>query len=191
MKNFVLASLVLVLMMLASTAYSAQTAPLGTNNVAVKIDYMQFTDNIIEAVDLDTAIYLGLEGFTQISPNIYLGGEIGYASPDGNVLGIDTELTYIPLELNLKYAVQNSPDFTIDFGGGLSYIYIEERILLGGVTISSDEWLFGGQFFVDGNYTFGQYFAGANFKYQITQEVDGSTYDYSNWKLGGQIGMTF
>ena len=191
MKRLLLASLVLALVMLASTVYSAQTAPLGSSNITVKLDYIQFTDTVLKDANVDTAIYLGLEGFTEVSPNIYLGGEIGYASPDGDVLGIGTEVTYIPLELNIKYAVQNSPDFTIDFGGGLSYIYIEERIVLGGLTLSADDWLLGGQFFVDGNYTFGQYFAGANFKYQVTAEVDDSSYGYNNWKFGGQIGMNF
>jgi hypothetical protein len=191
MKRFLLASLVLALVMLASTVYSAQTASLGSSNIAVKLDYIQFTETVVKDADVDTAIYLGIEGFVEISPKIYLGGEIGYAAPDGDVGGVGTGVTYIPLELNIKYAAQNSPDFNVAFGGGFSYIYIEEKIIFGGLTLSADDWLLGAQFFVDGNYTFGQYFAGANFKYQVTAEVDDSSYGYNNWKFGGQIGMTY
>jgi hypothetical protein len=56
---------------------------------------------------------------------------------------------------------------------------------------SDDEWLFGGQFFVDVNYKVDNIFFGANLKYQITEEYDDIDTDFSNFRIGAQIGLLF
>jgi hypothetical protein len=194
---------------MTSTVVSAQEnqekAPLGVGNLALKVDYIAFTENDLEDADIDSGLYLGIEGYGEIVPNLYLGAEVGWANPDGDVFGIvDTELTYIPVEVNLKYAAELSPQFIIDVGAGVSYNYakIELDAAIGtfedietgeelGASIDESEWLFGGQFFVDLNYTFDQFFLGINGKYQITEEGDDLEVSFDNWRIGGQIGFFF
>jgi hypothetical protein len=109
---------------------------------------------------------------------------------------LDVDLTYVPVEVNLKYATEVSPHFVIDFGAGLSYNYAKIDVQDVG---DEDEWLFGGQCFVDLNYTFDTFFLGINGKYQLTEEGNYQSteegYDlkvnFDNWRIGGQIGFFF
>jgi hypothetical protein len=205
MKKVMLLCLIGAFVM-TSTIVSAQEnqkkAPLGVGNLALKVDYISFTEDDIEDADIDSGLYLGIEGYGEIVPNLYLGAEVGWANPDGDVYGIlDTELTYIPVEVNLKYAAELSPQFIIDVGAGVSYNYakVEFDLDLGDLEEYFDEptswdeseWLFGGQFFVDLNYTFDQFFLGINGKYQITEEGDDFEVSFDNWRIGGQIGFFF
>jgi hypothetical protein len=191
--------------LMTSTVVSAQEkAPLGVGNLALKVDYIAFTEDDLEDLDVDSGLYLGIEGYGEITPNLYLGLEVGWTNPDGEVYDVDTELTYVPVELNLKYATEVSPQFVIDFGAGVSYNYAKieldaatgtfEDIETGeelGSSVDESEWLFGGQFFVDLNYTFDQFFLGINGKYQLTEEGDDLPVNFNNWRIGGQIGFFF
>ncbi len=212
MKKFFLFSLILFLVLASSSAYAEMRggqsrAPLGFGNFALKVDYIDFTESDLEDLDVDTAVYVGIEGYTLIAPNLYLGIEVGYANPDGGVRGlvsippfgifngnIDTDVTFAPSELNLKYAVNASPNLVIDFGAGISttYVEIEQTITTPDFIIfaSDSDWLFGGQFFVDLNYTANQFFMGINAKYHVTEDFEDFT-NFSNWRIGGQIGIRF
>jgi hypothetical protein len=183
---------------MASTVVSAQEkAPLGVGNLALKVDYIAFTEDDLEDADVDSGLYLGIEGFGEVTPNLYLGLEVGYAVNMEGEFDIeffaeepDVDLTYIPVEVNLKYAAELSPHFIIDVGAGVSYNYAEIEVS-NGVSDSEDEWLLGGQFFVDLNYTFDTFFLGINGKYQITEEGDDLEVSFDNWRIGGQIGFFF
>jgi hypothetical protein len=180
----------------ASGAAYAQESTLGEGNFGLKIDYISFTEDEVERNDLDSGVYIGFEGYAQVAPRIYFGGEVGYASPDGSVGGVKTELTYVPVELNFKYADEAAPNTTIAVGGGLSYNYVEETSVTGGSASTTDDWILGGQIFADILYTSGQFFVGANLKYQFTENFDrrasdGSSYGYKNWRLGGTAGVMF
>lgn len=202
MKRLMLFCLIGAFVMTSTVVFAQEKAPLGVGNLALKVDYIDFTEDELEDLDVDSGLYLGLEGFYEVSPNLYLGLELGYAAvSDGDLDEIeffsdepDVELTYIPVEVNLKYAAELSPNFVIDFGAGLSYNYAEIDVEGYG---DEDEWLFGGQFFVDLNYTFDAFFLGINGKYQITEEVDDtegvddSEASFDNWRIGGQIGFFF
>ncbi len=196
MKRLILSSLIVVLFMSYTTVHAAEKAVLGCRNIAIKVDYINFTNDVVENNDIDTGAYVSLEGFRKITPNFYLGVEIGYANPEGSVnfLGtnLDTELTLVPVEVNVKYAMKTAPNFCIDFGAGLSYNYVEEKKpAASGVVATVDDWLFGGQLFADLNYTYNTFFIGINAKYQITEDFENFTYDYSNWRIGGQVGFMF
>ncbi|MBM4141655.1 MAG: hypothetical protein FJ242_09295 [Nitrospira sp.] len=113
--------------------------------MAAKLDYLKFTADEVKNSDVDTGLYVGLEGYGEIAPNLYLCMEVGYVKPDGkvNILGvdIDTEVTFVPIELNLKYAIQAAPNFIIDLGAGVSYNYVKEKASALGVSASLDDWL--------------------------------------------------
>lgn len=213
-RIFLFALIAIMVFVMASTSVYAQQrkAPLGFGNIAVKVDYINFTEDELEDLDLDTGLYGGLEWYGQIAPSLYLGAEVGYANPDeettdivsGPFLGpvavdIETEITYVPIELNLKYAIEAAPNLVFDFGAGVSMNYAELEVEVSALGVTEDDsendWLFGGQFFADLNYKFGQFFIGVNAKYQITEDfelddIDTDT-DFSNWRVGGQVGIIF
>ncbi len=182
-------------MILPAAVFAEEGGSLGGVNFALKIANIQFTDDVLDDVDLDSDVYYGIEAFVETLPNLYLGMEVGYANPEGsfNFYGykIGTELTYVPVELNLKYAFSPNKDLSFDLGAGVSYNYTEEKISTRASTLKEDEWLFGGQLFADANYKMGDFFVGLNGKLQLTEDASPGSYDYNNWRVGGQFGFMF
>ena len=176
----------------SSVAYPAELN-LGPNNFAVKLDSIHFTDGALKSVD--NGFYTGLEGYGDIGKNFYIGAEVGYAKMDGSEddLGtrVDEELIFIPIELNLKYTIKIVSRLIFDIGVGGSYNYVKETDTVEGVSSSLHEWLWGGQFFADINYKVGQFFLGANGKYQLTKNAKDFGNNFNNWRVGGQIGVRF
>jgi hypothetical protein len=211
MKKVMLLCLIGAFLMTSTVVCAQEKAPLGVGNLALKVDYIAFTEDDLEDLDVDSGLYLGIEGYGEITPNLYLGLEVGYAfCQSGDFFDLDlnrdldVDLTYVPVEVNLKYAAEVSPQFVIDFGAGVSYNYAKieldaatgtfEDIETGeelGSSVDESEWLFGGQFFVDLNYTFDKFFLGINGKYQLTEEGDDLPVKFNNWRIGGQIGFFF
>ena len=191
MKKPILLCLIGAFVMTSTVLSAQEKVPLGAGNVALKVDYIAFTEDDFE--DADSGLYLGLEGMGEVTSNLYLGFEFGYAV---NIQGEmefldrkrDVDLTYIPIELNLKYTPEVSPHFFMGVGAGISYNYAKIDVEHGG---DLDDGLFGGQFFVDLNYTFDRFFFGVSGKYQITQEGDDLEVSFDNWRIGGQIGGFF
>jgi hypothetical protein len=176
----------------ASTAVSAQEkAPLGNGNFAVKLDYIVFTDGHFDDVgNEDDGLYIGLEGYGKITSNLYLGGEIGTGT---NIDLGGEEITFVPVELNLKYAKEAARNFVVDFGAGLSYssVEIQYRPFFGAAREKRDDWLFGGQVFADLTYKINWFSIGVNGKYQITEDFKDEGIDLSNYRLGVQLGIVF
>ena len=83
----------------------------------------------------------------------------------------------------MKASIEATPNFVIDMGLGLSYNYVDLS--------SDDDWLLGGQFFFDTNFTLGNLLLGFNGKYQLTEDYKNSFVNYDNWRVGGQIGFCF
>ena len=188
---------------------------LSDRNFSVKLDYIHFSD------DIDSSYYIGLEGYKALTRHISIGLEAGYSDTDSDVpvskvdtsgvIGglvdspLDTEVVFVPIELNVKYLVHAFSHVVIDFGGGFSYIYVSEEItdyddLLSdffltpddlGTKDTLDDWLWGAQFFADLNYTVKQFFFGVNAKYQLTDKGKDIGHSYDNWRAGGQIGVMF
>jgi hypothetical protein len=190
--------LVIIFILTPSAIQAQQEAPLGTSNFSFKLDYINFTDNRWSP---DTqGGYMGLEGYGQISPNLYLGGEIG-ASSSGTIYGGEA-LHYNPIELNLKYAMEVFPNLIADFGTGVSYSYASlecEEYISSYYKKHEHDWLFGGQVFAGLTYKILRFpfimFAsdealptiGVNAKYQVTQEFKERDVDFNNWRLGVQL----
>jgi len=187
MKKLYLFSII-ALVLVSTTVYSAERVPLGNGNLAVKLDYITFTDDYWSGQG-DDGLYVGLEGYGEIIPNLYLGGEFGEGV---NVSMFDKDITFVPIELNLKYTIEAAPKVVIDFGAGASYSYAEITIQHFFSTYTEeDDWLFGGQIFADLTYKIKKFFIGINGKYQITEDFKNEDFDFSNWRLGVQIGMMF
>jgi hypothetical protein len=172
---------------LCTGAYAADKITLGKNNFAIKVDSINFDSKLT-----DDGIYVGAEGYKEIEKNLYLGAEVGYTSNDGKVslfgATYDTDVIFLPIELNLKYAVRIIDHLIVSLGVGGSYSYAKEEI---SGADSEDEWLFGGQGFADINVTIGKVFMGVNYKIQFTDRGRDTGKNYSNQRIGGQVGMIF
>lgn len=231
MKRAFWVAMTTVFVMEFSTAHAQERANLGNFPIAVKMGLINFMDDAWEHGDVEYSFYPGLEGYARIIHNLYIGGEFGYVSSEelvdallGMPIGHNRQLKFLPIELNLKYAIEAAPNFFIDFGAGVSYSYAsaqEELFLLTHYSIYDDSgWLFGGQFFVDLTYKVKRFIVGINWKYQITEslEIDSlkssellgtlpkslqplvpkilgfdvlDRADFSNFRIGGHIGVTF
>jgi len=188
MKKIFFVLLLALFIMTSSTVFAAEKVPLGMGNLALKMDWIKFTD----VPRANSALYLGLEGYGAIAENWYLGMEAGYARPQGTIMGYDRKMTYVPIELNIKYAALVAQNVALDIGGGVSYNYSKWVWSGSGLPEDRDsKWLFGGQFFADLNFTFNQFFAGISAKYQITEEYERYLFNADNLRLGGQIGVMF
>ena len=157
----------------------------------MKLDYIAFTDDHFDKPgDEDDGLYIGLEGYARIIQNLYLGGEVGRAV---NIDISGEDISFFPVEVNLKYVIAAARNFVVDFGAGVSYSYAELRddSFSSSVRDERSDWLFGGQFFADLTYKIHWFSIGINTKYQITQGFRGEGLDLSNWRIGAQIGAVF
>jgi hypothetical protein len=200
MKNFTVLLMGAAMVLVAASVQAQQRYPLGGGNVALKVDYLRFTDSDVKDLGLENAVYIGGEAFVPVwNPNFYLGIEAGYAWSSGGVdilgFNVDLDLDYVPFEFNAKYVFELNPRLTLDLGGGISYSYMNVDTSVNGASAGEDDWVFGGQFFADLNYKMGQWFIGANAKYQITEDISLAGIDTdvsaSNFRVGGQVGFMF
>lgn len=200
MKRLVLFGMLLSLVFVPSVE-AQQKYSLGIGNIALKVDYFRFMDSNLGDLGLPNGLFIGVEGYMNVFlPNLYFGMESGCAKTSGEFkyrgINADLSATYVPIEFNLKYAFELSPEFILDLGTGLSVNYFSIEAEVGSISSSSDDWLFGGQFFADLNYKFAsQWFIGGHVKYQLTQDlhlhgVDTET-SGSNLRVGGQVGFSF
>jgi hypothetical protein len=191
-KAVFLISLIASLVVASTAAYPAELN-LGPNNFAVKLDSIHFSAKGLK--DFNNAFYMGLEGYGDLGNNFYIGSEVGYVDKKGKTdksgTQADRELIFIPMELNLKYTVKVVSRLIFDVGGGFSYNYAREEISEAGASSTVNEWLWGGQFFGDLNYKIGQFFLGANLKYQLTKNGRDLGHNFDNLRVGGQIGVMF
>lgn len=200
MKRLIVLSLLAVMVFMTTSAEAEQKYPLGGGNVAVKVDYLRFTDSEMKDLNLASGVYLGVEAYVPVwNPNLYLGVESGYgwSSGDLDVLGfnVDLDASYVPIEFNAKYVVELNPCWTLDLGAGISYNYFSLDAKTNGFSGDEDDWLLGGQFFAGVNYKMDQWFFGADVKYQLTEDIsfDGMDTDVSasNLRVGAHIGFMF
>jgi len=212
MKKLLFFSFLLTFVIASKPVYSAEQAPFGIGDIAVKVDSINFTAGKLKKSDVGTGLYFGFELYGALAPNLYIGTEIGYANPDGEVKrdvrvthhGIVREdintKAFVPIELSLKYAIKAASNFIIGFGAGISNSYIktdikkEKPVSASNISSSAKNvngWLLGGQCFSDLNYTRGKFLLGVNAKYTITEEFKHKGYNYNNWRIGGQIGKMF
>ena len=202
MKKIVLFFLFITFLSM-SAAYGEEKVVLGNGNIALKLGYIDFTEDALDDIETDDALYIGLEAYNKTISNLYVGMEIGYATSEGDTeidndlqrVKADTEMTYVPIELNLKYAIDVTPRLVVDFGAGVSYNWMELEFSGRNMSSPGDDWLWGGQFFAALSYKIDRFFIGINGKYQLTEnfEIDDDETDVNanNWRIGGQAGIMF
>ena len=206
MKKVILLSFCIILLLAAVTsAYAADKYALGMGNVALKGDYFSFTDDVFDDIDLEDGAYVGLEVSRALMPNLYLAAEAGWAetSNDEDIIvfgrrtNVDIDVTYVPVELNLKYAVEFAPRWVFGIGAGASYNYFNIDVDIDGASGDEDDWLWGGQAFADLTYKMGSWFFGINGKYQFTEDIELGLDDEetdtnaNNWRASAQLGVMF
>lgn len=192
-------ALILLSLIVTSAAYGENGAPLGRGSVALHISSINFTDGELEDLDVDSETLISLAAYFAIQPNLYLGGEVGFTNLDESTTSgaftLETDLDYVPFEINLKYVTDFQQGLMASLGGGFSLNYVDGKVsqaFPGTILVSKgDEVLLGGQIFCDLIYRTGSLFFGANLKYQLTEELDDLDFDFSNFRIGGQIGLVF
>jgi len=202
MKRIFIISLMIFVIFSATSVFAAEKYALGMSNLALKVDYINFTGDVFNKIDMKDTVYLGLEEYIALTPNLYIGVEAGWAgrSKEGTIdnTNFDLDINYVPVELNLKYAIGVARNWVIDLGAGVSYNYF--RIKANNIDESSEDWVVGGQVFADVNYKVDNlWFIGINGKYQFTDnlsfDLQGSNINTStnvnNWRVGAQIGFMF
>lgn len=215
MKRLFVVSVLCCFMLFASSYVHAETYAIGAD-VAVKVDYFHFTDGLIGDLNAQNGIFVGVEAYKQLCfPNFYLGLEVGWAGTSGSVSGaipaflgggilsLDSNINYIPIELNAKYVIPFSPCFfgVVGGGGSISHFGYSGEVtavvpgFVGTASADDGDWVWGGQFFGELNYKYGCWFAGINVKYQLTQEIHLFGVDTganaNNLRVGGQVGFMF
>ena len=193
-----LAAFVIGALTLAGTGWAQENdKPLGHFNIALKGDYLTFTDSAMKDNDLEKAPYGGAEAYFNIFDGVYIGAEGGYAQAKGTVnddmLGpmADSKITYIPLEANAKIAFGLASWLALDVGAGGSYNNAKVEFNVDGYSASDTKWVLGGQAFADLNFVFGAFMIGVNGKYQLTDKIKDTDVKLTNWRVGGQIGLAF
>ena len=190
MKRLLLSAVCIIFLTMPAVLHAQEKALLGKSNFALKLDYIVFTDSIFDSpLAEDDGVYVGIEGYGKISPNLYIGGEIGQGT---NVDILGDEIDFFPVELNLKYAIETASNFVVDFGAGVSYSYTEvsHQGFFGPIE-TIDDWVWGGQLFGDLTYKINWFSIGLNAKYQFTEDFKDADAGLSNWRAGIQIGAVF
>ena len=165
----------------------------GSGYFGIKIDYIHFTDSVLEDNNIENGGYLALETYGMILPQFFLGGEIGFSYIDDTYNDVDTELIFVPVEINVKYRFDLSPRFNLDVGIGGSHIFYKVEIAAETSENNDKDYkssVWGGQAFVDLNAEFGWFYIGANAKYQITEDINDGV-DLDNYRAGAQFGIIF
>jgi len=196
MKKLLIALIMFGLLLTSNNAWAQETLPLGNSNLALKVGYITFQKDTWKNSDVDSGLYLGIEGMKNLTSNLYLGAEVGYVNNEGTVQGDSSEITWIPIEINLKYVFPISSDLNLGIGGGLSYNYLDDQTpewqgvvwVLGG---DGTFWIPGTQMFIDLNYNVDdRFFIGINGKYKYCGSA-GDKNPLDNMQIGGQAGMMF
>lgn len=203
MKKFWILAVCTVTVIWPVLAPAQTDEPLGAGGARIKLAYLGFTDSILDDYRIDHPTYVGLEAYWKVHPQLYVGGEVGYANQDSSA-GIlvdtvwrraETEITYVPIELNVMDVIPFGEHVQTRFGIGVSYSYvhIESDPPPGGIMLKStdndEEWLIGGQLFADISYHINNFFFGVDVKLQITS--DWGDEDYTNGRIGGHLGWAF
>jgi hypothetical protein len=212
MKRFILFSLVAILVFASTSALAANFN--RDAKVAIKVDWLTFTDDLLEDTDSDEALYVAIDMRSPLTEFLDIGMEIGYTNFSGDIVGPkaisgkttnfvgtwENDINYIPIEVNLSYS-RNFGSLVYTLGAGLSGNYVTMDINVNDTaapfTLVDEEsaWLKGAQAFIDLSYDGESYFFGLDGKYQVVEDQDFFNQwlevNFSNFRTGIHIGKHF
>ena len=162
---------------------------LQISHFGVKVEHVGFLDDSAEQQDVDSGLFLGVEAYEYLDHGVYYGFEAGWADIEGNIVEngseYDTELTYIPVEMNVKWVGLILPYTSLGVGLGPSMGYARHEVKGSGIDESKEDWFWGGQALAELNIEAGAIYFGLNGKYQAVEK------DLQNWRAGAHIGCRF
>jgi len=174
-----------------TSLYAASSEPLGAGYFSFKVGNVNFTHDVWEENDIEKGYYAAIDWYGDIGSHFYVGGELGYLKSSGEKSGTDTELIFVPFEINLKYVLAPIKTIQLDFGFGASYSYVDGKVAPRTISEKADkDFVLGAQGFMSINFVFKRLFIGAHAKYQATQYV-AENIDFDNYRIGAHIGLTF
>lgn len=182
MKRYVLliAGLTLLATVTTAAAFPAE------RTFGLKAGAIGFTEGAAASLDLERGSYLGAEVYGRIAERLSLGGEIGYSRLEGSIPLVENELTYIPVELNLKYSGEIRSELDYFLGAGLSYSFVELEQDCQGTCFAEDEdWVAGAQLFGGVELRLRKWLFDLEGKYQLSEK------DLDNWRMTGKAGFVF
>jgi hypothetical protein len=187
----------LIISLLYTSVYAADSAPLGAGYFSIKLGQIQLIDDeeYWEFNDIEEDNYVAINWYGYLGRDFYLGLELGYAKFTGEVVGIDTDLTMIPVELNLKYVLDMTRNIQFDFGIGVGLITTYGTVIWPPLIGSIEDFfhtrsVLSAQGFADFNFKLKRFFVGAHAKYQIVEDLI-DTINLDNYQVGVHIGLTF
>jgi hypothetical protein len=210
----------LSLFLLVAAVIFASTSVMAANSqrdskVALKVDWLTFTDDLLEDTDSDETPYIAVEMRSPLTEDLDIGIEIGYVNLSGDITGPkpvsgktnnfigtwENQIKYIPIELNLSYS-RYFGSLVYTLGAGVSGTFVDYDIEVNDTSgapftllDNEDAWLKGAQAFFDLSYEGESYFFGIDAKYQVVEEQDFFNkwleVNFSNWRAGLHIGKLF
>ena len=217
MKRVILFSLVAVLIFASTSALAASTSRHSKaviNKASLKLDWLTFTDDLLEDTDSSEALYIAIEMRSPVTPLFDIGMEVGYTKFSGDIVGPksisgkstnfigtwENTITYVPIEFNLSYS-RYFGNLVYMMGSGISgnYVNLEADVndTVTPFTFSDEDsaWLLGAQVFFDLSYEGETYFFGIDAKYQVVEETDFFNQwldvNFSNLRAGIHIGTYY
>jgi hypothetical protein len=161
----------LPIFLLYTAVCADDSKPLGDGHFTLKVGQIQLIDDeeYWEFNGIDEDNYVALTGYGHLGRDFYIGFELGYAEFTGDPFGIDTDLTMIPAELNLKYVWDMGPNIQFDFGLGVGHITTYGTVIWPGLIGSIEEFfhtrsVYSAQGFADFNFKLKRFFVGAHAK---------------------------
>jgi hypothetical protein len=193
-KAIINAVAVLMILGISISVQAQEIYPLGYGNMAIKLDYFSLDDKVFQGAKEDGGISLGLEIYGQIVSGLYVGYEVAWATQSADFTNNSkVEITYVPMELNLKYIFGFGRSFRWHIGGGLSYNYGEHKVKSTGIPppTKTNDWMGGGQAFTNLTWIIRNTFIGIDMKYQITRDFKTTDFSFDNYRIGAHIGWMF
>ncbi len=212
MRRFLLFSLVAVFILASTTALAA--GPDKRAKGALKVEWLIFTDDLLEDTDSDQALYYAIDMRSPVTDYFDIGIEIGYSSFSGDITGPtqisgkatsfigtwENTILYIPVEINLSYS-RSFGSLVYTLGGGLSGTFVNLEVDVNDLGTpfalagEEDNWLKGAQAFFDLSYNGESFFFGIDGKYQVVEEQDFFNnwleINFSNFRAGLHVGSYF
>jgi hypothetical protein len=188
MKRLSLFLLVAAIIFASTTVMAANSQ--GDAKIALKVDWLTFTDDLLEDTDSDETPYIAIDMRSRLTDDFDIGLEVGYAKVSGDITGPkpisgkttnfigtwENEIKYIPVELNISYS-RYFGSLVYTLGAGVSGTFVDYEIDVDDTsgapfTLVDDEsvWLKGAQAFFDLSYEGESYFFGVDAKYQVVEE---------------------